>query len=95
MREIAIMSRPKITLYVDIVSPFAYMAYYILKVRPLSLEKREKRRECARHKCIIESAELTVVFVELACLQASGSKLCTDSPRWLDERVWEYAAAGD
>lgn len=24
--------KPKITLYVDIVSPFAYMAYYILRV---------------------------------------------------------------
>lgn len=26
-------ARPKITLYVDIVSPFAYEAYYILRVR--------------------------------------------------------------
>lgn len=25
-------TKPKITLYVDIVSPFAYMAYYILRV---------------------------------------------------------------
>jgi hypothetical protein len=27
------MARPKITLYVDTVSPFAYLAYYILRVR--------------------------------------------------------------
>jgi 2-hydroxychromene-2-carboxylate isomerase len=27
------MSQPKITFYVDIVSPFAYIAFYILKVR--------------------------------------------------------------
>jgi hypothetical protein len=26
------MAGPKITLYVDIVSPFAYMAYYMLRV---------------------------------------------------------------
>jgi hypothetical protein len=26
------MARPKITLYVDTVSPFAYEAYYILRV---------------------------------------------------------------
>lgn len=31
------MARPKLTLYLDIVSPFAYMAFYITKVRqPLS-----------------------------------------------------------
>lgn len=29
---IANMARPKITLYVDTVSPFAYEAYYILRV---------------------------------------------------------------
>jgi hypothetical protein len=29
------MARPKITLYVDTVSPFAYLAYYILRVRHL------------------------------------------------------------
>jgi hypothetical protein len=28
----AVMARPKITLYVDTVSPFAYEAYYILRV---------------------------------------------------------------
>jgi hypothetical protein len=28
----AVMTRPKITLYVDTVSPFAYEAYYILRV---------------------------------------------------------------
>lgn len=27
------MARPKITLYVDTVSPFAYLAYYVLRVR--------------------------------------------------------------
>ena len=26
------MAQPKITFYVDIVSPFAYIAFYILKV---------------------------------------------------------------
>ena len=26
------MARPQITLYVDTVSPFAYLAYYILRV---------------------------------------------------------------
>jgi hypothetical protein len=26
------MAKPKITLYVDTVSPFAYLAYYILRV---------------------------------------------------------------
>lgn len=26
------MARPKITLYVDIVSPFAYLGYYMLRV---------------------------------------------------------------
>ena len=26
------MAQPKITLYVDIVSPFGYMAFYLLKV---------------------------------------------------------------
>lgn len=30
------MARPKITLYVDTVSPFAYQAYYILRVWLLS-----------------------------------------------------------
>lgn len=30
----ATITKPKITLYVDIVSPFAYMAYYILRVSP-------------------------------------------------------------
>lgn len=28
------MAGPKITLYVDIVSPFAYLAYYYLRVSP-------------------------------------------------------------
>lgn len=28
----ATSTKPRITLYVDIVSPFAYMAYYILRV---------------------------------------------------------------
>jgi hypothetical protein len=28
---------PKLTLYVDTVSPFAYLAYYILRVREQSL----------------------------------------------------------
>jgi hypothetical protein len=27
------MAGPKITLYVDLVSPFSYMAYYLIKVR--------------------------------------------------------------
>ena len=26
------MARPKLTLYVDIISPFAYMAFYVLQV---------------------------------------------------------------
>jgi hypothetical protein len=29
------MAQPKITLYVDIVSPFAYIAFYLLQVHPL------------------------------------------------------------
>ena len=28
------MAKPKITLYVDIVSPFAYMGYYMLRHHP-------------------------------------------------------------
>ena len=30
------MAQPEITLYVDIVSPFAYIAFYVLKVRTTS-----------------------------------------------------------
>jgi len=33
IEAVASMVRPKITLYVDIVSPFAYLAYYTLRVR--------------------------------------------------------------
>jgi hypothetical protein len=40
------MPQPKITLYIDIVSPFAYIAYYILKVRfPLFIFLEKKRRK--------------------------------------------------
>ena len=35
------MARPKITLYVDTVSPFAYEAYYILRVSLSRISKHE------------------------------------------------------
>jgi len=31
------MAPPKITLYVDVVSPFAYLGYYMLRVSALNL----------------------------------------------------------
>ena len=36
------MAQPKITLYVVIVSPFGYIAFYILKVCLLHREKEKK-----------------------------------------------------
>ncbi len=32
------MPKPKITLYVDTVSPFAYLAYYMLRVSCISVD---------------------------------------------------------
>jgi hypothetical protein len=37
------MPQPTLTLYVDIVSPFAYIAFYILKVRFVSSLKEGRR----------------------------------------------------
>jgi hypothetical protein len=36
-KKIAVMAGPKLKLYVDTVSPFAYMAYYITRVRSIFL----------------------------------------------------------
>jgi hypothetical protein len=37
------MAQSKITLYVDIVSPFAYIAFYLLKVCPVPYTQRVTR----------------------------------------------------
>jgi hypothetical protein len=37
------MLRPKLTLYLDVVSPFGYMAFYITRVGNLSPSCAEKR----------------------------------------------------
>lgn len=44
------MARPKITLYVDTVSPFAYEAYYILRVSVCLLSRG---RLCLQGRCLI------------------------------------------
>jgi hypothetical protein len=63
------MPQPKITLYVDIVSPFAYIAYYILKVCSCyPLKEEERNREGKKEKedgkcvfvCLRERRKLTV-----------------------------------
>lgn len=36
------MSTPKLTLYFDLLSPFSYVAFHILRVRPLTTSYHDK-----------------------------------------------------
>jgi len=50
------MAKPKITLFVDIVSPFAYMGFHALRVRTVSCTNTDSSDNIIIH-CLAERRE--------------------------------------
>lgn len=70
------MGAPKITLYVDIVSPFAYIAFHVLKVgQMIQVNYSSKANN----------------FSELAHLCQGRCQLCSHPAGWSDAGLWQLA----
>lgn len=65
------MARPKLTLFLDVISPFAYMAYYVTKVSSSSL---------SWHCVVVHVLDLHPNGNDLRDLHSSATSNC--SPRW-------------
>ena len=80
------MSRPRIKLYVDTVSPFAYLAYYILRVRvESSVSSLPRDDEKEKQSGMSKRSESTLTFVGVGItsiippLLGATSRMCPSS----------------
>lgn len=71
------MSGSKITCYIDIVSPFAYIAFHVLQVWKLAILTRNY---------------LSNIILELTRLREMRNHICSNSARRFDECVWQQSS---
>lgn len=80
------MTTPSITLYLDIVSPFSYVAFHVLRVRNSLLGiPGSINRPCTKLNMI-------KAFSRFRSMQ---HHLCSHLPGRIDERLWQHATGQD
>ena len=95
-----VMAKPKIVLFVDIASPFCYMAFHVLQVSiyycpvsemaGLTLEPRCRRMPMVRYPVTID-----LTIAEFPHLRSMRHNVHANISCWADEDVWKQASFAD
>lgn len=92
------MARPSITLYYDLVSPFAYIAYYLLRVSPPN-PPHPSHSPTPQHSPTFKDIDITYIPVFLGgIMQATGNRpplAVPEKAAWINRERIRWAAAFD